>query len=280
MPIKLNRNYWKSKLLSLLPSAYDPSYLASNEPVSDEQFTQAVSSLNFGGIYKTTKKNRYPLTFEKILNLDLESDSIILDIGASDGMASLDLLKKLKFKKYYVTDKNIQVKVSKDNNSSHFYDVDGNPILTTFQKFIIYSDTEGAWFPFNIIADKYLPKEKGRDFVDIVLVNPEIIKLKEEKSEIEICCFDIFSSWEKEKADLIVAANILNPTNFSLEQFDIIFSNLNKALKPDSKIVIIDNRGEVETSTGFKFDGNKYEVLFDVGAGAEIKSLFLAKNNQ
>ena len=72
--------------------------------------------------FKTTKQSRFPLTIKALQDIDLASDGIILDVGASDGVASLDAIRSLKYSQYFVTDLNTKV--------GHIFDAKNTIFLT------------------------------------------------------------------------------------------------------------------------------------------------------
>jgi len=120
IPIKLNRTYWPKVINSYLPSADSPMVLLNHE-VDSEEFSKAISVFKFGTTFKTTKKRRYPITISEIVSIKYPSPPIILDIGASDGITSLDLMQAINFSKFYVTDLNIEISYKTQAGKTYFY---------------------------------------------------------------------------------------------------------------------------------------------------------------
>jgi hypothetical protein len=99
-PIKLNRSFWPKLLCRFLPSAADPRSICRST-ISFTEFTQAVSVFKFGTTFKTSQKARFPLTIASLAELKFSSPPVILDVGASDGTTSLDVMQTLTFSDYF-----------------------------------------------------------------------------------------------------------------------------------------------------------------------------------
>ncbi|MCX6351414.1 MAG: hypothetical protein NTX03_06105, partial [Bacteroidetes bacterium] len=86
----------------------DPSILFYGTD-SPDLFSKAITNLRFGTTNKTTKPGRHQLCNKLMLsNIDF-TNKTILDVGASDGSTSFDLINLLsnKFNNYFVTDYNL-----------------------------------------------------------------------------------------------------------------------------------------------------------------------------
>ena len=271
-PIKLNNSFWPVILTRYLPSSDDPSVLL-DEDISGDDFSQAVSVFKFGTTFKTTKGNRFPRTVEALASLDWPSPPTILDVGASDGLASLHVAQNLVFKKYFITDLNTEVLLGTRDGRSCFYNSDRECILIVTKMFVIYSDFEDAILPFNIIAKSVLShsRDAPEQLKKIELVNPEILKLK---GDIEFTRYDIFERWPGEKVDLIIAANIINRCYFPDSQILRSVRNLASALRIGGRLVVVDNR-EIEKATIFRFMDRKTVPEVDIHGGTEIRDLIL-----
>ena len=129
----------------------DPRILCS-ESILDSEFTNAVSTFRFNTTFKTTKKARFPLTVQELARLPYQNNPTTLDVGASDGITSLDIINLIPFEQYYVTDLNVEVFYKTTKNTTWFYDENGVCILLVTNKWVIYPDTGGAIYPFNKIT--------------------------------------------------------------------------------------------------------------------------------
>jgi len=269
-PIKLNRTNWPEYITKYLPSADDPRVLLQN-PVDEVSFTKAISTFKFGTTFKSTQKARFPLTIMELASLTYQERPVILDVGASDGITSLDIMQSIPYEKYYVTDLNIKVFYLVSGNKTWFYDENNNCILLVSNKWVIYPDIGGAIFPFNRITHSIFaqaPKPE-QQCPSIDLINP-ILQLR--GNNIIVKKHNILEKWPHEKPELIIAANILNRSYFTPSEIETALKKLVAALELPAMMVIIDNR-PVERSTIFQFNQGGFSILKKVNGGTEIESL-------
>lgn len=273
-PIKLNQNYWPKWLCRLFPSMQDPASLIDLKTTGSE-FTSAVSVFKFGSTFKTTKQSRFPLTIKALQDIDLASDSIILDVGASDGVASLDAIRLLKYSQYFVTDLNTNVGHIFDEKKHYFFDSNDNCILISSARFIWYNEAENAIWPFNQLANKAFtaaPVCQQSTCNYVSLFNPEINNCP----GVTVQNHNLFKPWNGPKPGLVIAANILNRSYFHDNELKAAIDQLIKNLAGDGYIVIIDSR-ELERSSLFSVSAEKVELIQSINGGAETQSLVIAR---
>lgn len=272
-PIKLNRSYWPPALIQTIPSATDPRILCNG--IADEKtFTEAVSAFKFRTTFKLTQKTRFPLTILELASLPFEQHPVIVDIGASDGITSLDIMRAVPFEKYYVTDLNIDVYYQNAGNTTWFYDEKGFCILAVTNKWIVYPDAVGAVFPFDRISQAFFARAPRweSDSARLRLINPALQNYKADNFLIEK--HNILEAWPHGKADLIIAANILNRSYFTASEIKQALINMATILGGSGRIAIIENR-ENEQATIFRLSENTIGVEKRVNGGAEIEALVL-----
>jgi SAM-dependent methyltransferase len=272
MPIKLNKSFWPKIITKLLPSSDDPRVLLDGE-ISGKEFSKAISVFKFGTTFKSTESVRFPTVVKALTFLDCHSPPTVLDVGASDGTASLHILQNIEFEKYYIADLNIEALYEIRDDKCYFYDTDKNCILMVTKLFVIYSDFKNSIFPFNKLAENFLSTSPhaNNSSRKIELINPEVKKIK---GNIAILKHNIFSRWMKEKLDLIIAANILNKCYFSENQLRKAVNNLVCTLNDGGRLVIIDSR-KIEKATIFRVMKKKIQVEKDINGGTEIRELIL-----
>src|ERR1700744_6183665 len=97
VPIRAIRDRWPAPLQCCIPDRFswpDPAVLLAASVGADE-FRTAMNALNVGGTIKITGTDRHRAADKLLLdNVDLTTATIV-DIGASDGSTSLDLIAKL-----------------------------------------------------------------------------------------------------------------------------------------------------------------------------------------
>jgi hypothetical protein len=272
-PVKFNRAFWPKALTKTFPSATDPRVLC-NGKVDEITFASAISTFKFGTTFKSTQKARFPLTILEIASIQYEKHPIVVDFGASDGSTSLDLMQAIPFEKYFVTDLNIEVFYEVTGGVTWFYDEKGTCILMVTDKWVVYPEIGGAIFPFDRISRSlfaHAPKWKS-DAARIMLINPVLQARKEINILIEK--HNILETWPHEKADLIVAANILNQSYFTTSEIKQALKNMLAALDGSGWIAIIDNRPN-EKATIFRFIDGNIRVEKRVNGGTDIETLVL-----
>ena len=286
-PLKLNRAFWPRALTALLPSAADPRVL-SDTRITEREFTDAVSTLRFGKTYKTTRKSRFPRTIGYLSSLRFETAPIILDVGASDGIASLDVMTAVRHARYYVTDAHVSVFACARGETRYFYSANGECILVSDPAWIVYPDVEGAIPPFGAIARRFFRRvlSLGPAAESIPLINPRLRTMP--RGVLRIEQYDVLDPWPHEKADIVIAANILNRGYFSSASLSRALDNLVAALADGGRLALIENRpreahgtdpaqpesaDEVEQATIFRSCDGRLEIEHRIGAGSEIEAL-------
>ena len=183
------------------------------------EFSKAISSLQFGVTFKSTRPGRQQHSDQYLSELYRGSKPVILDVGASDGSTSLDLLKALGdcIDRYYVTDLSPAVRCGYGRAGVlYFLDESDKCVLRASKRFLIYSDFTGARFPLRFIAGKLLARSRTVDsWHDIKLIQPELITRAANDSRVTIMRYDMFTPWTGERPDLIKVANLLNGRYFS-----------------------------------------------------------------
>jgi hypothetical protein len=273
-PIKLNRAFWPNALTALLPSATDPGVLSKSD-LHEVEFSDAVSTLKFATTFKTTRKVRFPLSLRILSSLEFAGAPVVLDVGASDGITSLDIMQAVRFSRYYVTDKHLEVFIQAQGHKTYFYAPDAKCVLIASPAWIVYEDTVGALPPFGAMARRLFamaPKLQP-DAKRISLVSPALVR--EPSSRVRVQQYDIFERWPHERADLVVAANVLNLLYFSEERLLQAIDNLLHALRESGRLAVIDNR-DMEKATVFRMSGGRLHVEHSVNGGTEIESLVMA----
>lgn len=269
-PIKLNRAFWPEFLTNRLPSADDPRVLL-NENIDETTFTRAVSTFKFGEKLKSTKKDRFPLTIRALCELERTAPPVVLDVGASDGITSLDVMQSLAFTRYYATDLNTEARCRLSSGKGYFYDPTGKALLIVSDRFVVYSEIKGAIPPFGYLVRRMLKRTPVMDdAARISLINPSI--RKKLGANVFFQRHDIRKPWTVEKVDLVLAANILNRCYFPDSEITLAIQNFRAALKDGGYVAIIDNR-DVEKSSIFRILGGHCSIVSRINGGTEIESL-------
>ena len=281
LPIKLNRAGWPSPFADLSFAFHDPRPLA-HEPViiSAAQFSAGVSSLQFGVTFKTTHPGRHAQSNRFLGDAYHGSRPVILDVGASDGSTSLDLIQVLgsNFAHYYVTDLNLSVRCGSDRRGVvYFVDQNGTCILRASERFLVYSNTVRAQLPLRLVAKALLAKYRNvRDWRDLVLIQPDLVRRATHDRRITIERYDVFVRWMGPPPDLIKVANLLNNQYFSHAQLIKALQVQCSNLAPNGRLLLISEEEDIEKFTIFRktLTGMRLEWTHAGGAKA---SPYIAK---
>lgn len=266
LPIKLNRAGWPSPFNDLFFAFNDPRPLAYKPfDISEGQFSASVSSLQFGATFKTTHPGRHVQSNRFLRDTYRGSRPVILDVGASDGSTSLDLIQELgsNFTYYYVTDLNLSVRSGYDSKGVvYFVDQNGSCILRASERLLVYSNTSRARFPLRLIARALLAKcRNAGGWQDLVLIQPELRRLAKRDPRIMIQRYDIFASWTGPPPDLIKVANLLNDQYYSDSQLEKALQAQCSNLAPNGRLLLISEDEDVE----------KFSVFRKTGAGMQLE---------
>ena len=276
-PIRLNRAIWPTAMQKLRRGIPDPRRLL-DRGIDAAVLTETLQRLKIGTTYKTTDYDRFPQTTRLLSELPFETPPVVLDVGASDGSTSLAVMKQLRFTRYYVTDRHIRAHVYPTQKGMFLSDMDARPWLYANRCFVIQNDLDGAEWPYNVIAArvfKAFDASKPRDERDIYMINPDLAAKRSDRIRIEQ--YNIFHAWQHEKADLVIAANLLNRGYFTDDALQAGLRNLREAMHDGAVLAVIENRnvdgGSIEQSSVFRRAGNRFVAEARIGAGSDIHDL-------
>lgn len=220
LPIRLNRAGWPKCFAGLFVSFDDPRPLTGDvRALSRDEFSIAVSCLQFGITFKTTHPGRHKQSDRFLLETYRGSTLVILDVGASDGSTSLDLIRTLgeNFARYFVTDLNSTVRCGCDDRGvAYFVDQAGTCILRASKRFLIYADDSGARAPLRLVSRRLLAGcHQVVDWHDVQLIQPDLLRIAAVDTRVLIKRYDMFTPWTDERPDVIKVACVLTNEYFS-----------------------------------------------------------------
>ncbi len=274
LPIKLNKAGWPSPFADLFLAFHDPRPLAYKPfAISAAQFSASVSSLQFGVTFKTTHPGRHAQSNRFLRETYRGSRPVILDVGASDGSTSLDLIQELgsNFAYYYVTDLNLSVRCGYDSKGVvYFVDQNGSCILRASERLLVYSNTSRAKFPLRLIAKALLAKcGNAGGWRNLVLIQPALRRRAKCDPRIMIQRYDIFAPWTGPPPDLIKVANLLNNEYFSDAQIEEALQAQCSNLAPNGRLLLISEDQDVEKFSIFRKTPTGMELEWTHAGGAK-----------
>lgn len=276
-PIRLNRA--AAPLLGrwLNRGCPDPRLLLDPD-ISNDDFTRIVSRLRIGGTYKTTTFGRYPKALEYLKGLRFKTAPIVLDVGASDGSASLLAIKELSYSRYYLTDRYIDLRFIQHGGGLYFLADTQKPFLYANRFLVAFNETDDAVWPFSFIVKALFAKfreDAGASTRSVRLVNPSLVPFM--RGGVRIETYDIFEKWRNERVDIVIAANLLNRGYFPDCEIVKGVRNLMDAMNDDGLLVVVKNNG-TENASVFRRKGDQFVTEWETERGCPIKDLILDLN--
>ena len=257
-PVKLNRAGWPASFGRLSLIYDDPRPLAHDfSGLSPNAVSAAISCLKFGTTFKTTRPGRQEESNRFLLDRYRGKKPVVLDVGASDGSTSLDLIRALGqgFRNYFVTDLNIWVECGVDSRGIvYFRDRNGQCMLRASGRLLTYSDDEGAGAILKVIARNMLRgSSRVSSWHRTLLVQPELSTLAATDARIGIMQYDMFVPWTGERPDVIKVACVLHPLHFSGDQIGEALRVQCSNLAPEGRLVLVgEGSNDVEEFSVFR----------------------------
>ena len=278
--IFLIENKWNRWIPLMRKMKASPKILLDFNGDKDDpnDYTSLISMLRFGTTSKTTLDNRHAQTNKILSELAAHDEIAILDIGASDGVTSMNFMQTLnaKFGQFYITDYNLNAHYIQKAKTHYLFDVHTDECVLVFNDYFAFKPNISN-FVKNIFSKniKALQKQK-KQFKKIMLLHPEVANIVKTKSNITAMEYNIFENWQHEKVDLIKVANLLNRVYFSDEQILQAIENAKAALKEQGILAIIHNLGE-EKSSIYRKEGNQLKLIHEINDGVAIKDIVNSK---
>ena len=278
-PVKINRSRLPDWCHHCVPSMDDPRKLISSD-ADVRDYERSVSAIKTGKVWRSTRKQRHPLTDALIVERTSRLPRCsVLDVGASSGVTSLDLLKRLgaRCEHYYVTDVSFDLAYVVQGKTTYLYEpAVERCILGATDWFIVYSDTDGAISPLGSIATRMLsraPRVAAECQATVSLLHPELRVFAERDSRVRIVRHDVLTPWTRGPVDVVKAANILNRTYFSDREISQALAHLTAALESKGTLVITENRDVEKVSIFAKGAAGGLELKDTVNGGSDITEL-------
>ncbi len=273
-PIRINRNLLPVFLHKIIPSAYDTRGILGDEP-NLLRFEQCVTAIKIDSVWRSTYKQRHPISNRLIKELLKDLDNpLIHEPAISAGSTSMDLIDTLedRFGHYYATDLFTKLPYRQAGKVVFFYHpAEKRAIFRVSDIAVMYEDVVNAIFPLGYLATKYLAEAPAFDMADphyVSMVNPRLLKLTKVNSKVSLSEYSLLNPWAGEPLHLVKIANVLNGTYFSDDKILMILENAADSLVNNGVIVLIDNRKIERVSILSKEKSGKLVIQKEVNGGA------------
>ena len=261
---------------------------SSADEVSD-RLSLILHDLRMGGSWKRTNRGRLRRTEEMLcthLPPELRRKLNFLDIGASDGITTLDAVRTLRRAfggevQAFIADRNVWLLRYRQGPLVEYRAVDGEPIMARFGPLGIRLArqrrlTENS---SDSLARAYLRLTRFRPSMRLdarmSLVNPAA---KSDPAIIVVefdCC--IYQESLKGTMSAVRASNVLNLGYFGLPELRQAVTNIHAYLREGGCLVVSRNDdqpdSEVENGSVWLRERGRFRWLQDFGASSEIRSV-------
>ena len=262
----------------------DPKVLLDPD-ASSEDFRRAMSSIHVGSTIKITERDRHPAADQLLLDhLDLTGASIV-DIGASDGSTSVDLVRRLPaFASYTAADLCLAVSAARALRHVVVYDSSGRCILVAGRWWAAWPSlsrtVRALCWPVEAAAARH-PERREQ----VLLINPEFRALMNADPRLSVRVHDVFTPWPDPAPDVIKVANLLRRVYFSDADIDRALDAVFDSLDEGGHLLVVDDGTQytvpVEEDVGaraglYRREGDRFTPVAQTPAPSEIADL-LAK---
>lgn len=205
------------------------------------QFREAMSSIYIGGTIKITGTSRHGAADDLLVeNVDLSGANIV-DIGASDGSTSVDLISRLEdFASYTIAD--LYLSLDAVEVGSHTVLFHGDQAVLVGGKYL------SAWPELSGVVEMlYRPviararKMRSSRSDEVLLLNPTTRALINSDPRVTTQVHDVFTVWPDPKPDVIKIANLLRKLYFSDEQLSEALVAVRDSLPEGGHLLIVEN---------------------------------------
>lgn len=244
-PVRPIRGRWPGWLELRTPRYFraDPRDIL-DESVEPEVFRQAMSALNVGDTIKITGANRHPdadALVVEYLHAHEVTDATIVDIGASDGSTSLDLIQRIgSFGAYVIADLFLTLEVVQVGRRTLFFQGDGSCVLVVGPRIVAWpNESQLLMRLFSRLVGKARRQSSGRQ--SVLLLNPSVQRHIAADPRVSYRVHDVFEPWSGPTPDIIKVANLLRRLYFDDARIVTALRALLSSLEDGGHLFVVDN---------------------------------------
>jgi len=244
--------------------------------VSD--FERAVSMINVDGVWKTTRKSRQQLTDGLILEYaNTLGSASLLEIGASCGIASLELLEQVgtACSRFFLTDRYLAIPYKRVGAVTYLYHPgDKRCIMAIGPFWIAYEDCAGCLPGLGALAGELLAKCPALNDPGgcglASLVHPTVRERACTDKRVSLLEHDMWRPWSFGEVDAVKIANVLNKAYFGAERLRAALRNVVACAKIGGRVFLADNRTEERVTVLDRIGIDCVRIAKVLNGGAEV----------
>lgn len=241
LPVRPLRGRWPARLERRLTRFFwaDPAVILAPDATPDA-YRSAMSALHVGATIKITGAGRHPAADALVTEHLDTSDAAIVDIGASDGSTSVDLIHRLgRFRSYTIADLYLYVDAIRTGRHLLLDSSDGELILVCGPRLVAWPSLSRA------VRIGYRPlaawiRRRGTPS-RVLLLNPAARDLIARDPRVGYQVHDVFTPWPGPPPDLIKVANLLRRLYFDDDHIRAALAALHASLPDGGHLLVVDN---------------------------------------
>lgn len=198
-----------------------------------------MSIIHVGETIKITGFDRHAAADALLLdNLDLDGASIV-DIGASDGSTSADLVTKLPaFASYVMADLYLELSAAEIGRHLVLFDHQGTCILVAGRRLMGWPSLSRL---VRVLYGPLIARARRRPARSVLLLGPAARELIRDDPRVSARVHDVFQAWPQPAPDVIKVANLLRRLYFSDADILRALQVLLESLEDGGHLLVVDN---------------------------------------
>lgn len=256
------------------------------EPTLVDGFSHILHDLRIAGTWKRTNRGRLPTT-ERMIAAHLVADPVeqiaVLDLGASDGITTLELVRALQGTfgervRVYLTDTNLWLYRYRGGPFVEYRAAGGEPVMARLGRLgLRLSRHRQPQEEGDLLAALYMRwagfRRAMRLDTRISLVHP-LVQREPAITTMELDCLVPEPSLTGRFA-AVRASNVLNLGYFGIAELNVATANIHTYLREGGCFVVSRNDGgpevEIERGSVWRKADDRFVHLADFGGGSEVK---------
>jgi hypothetical protein len=262
---RLGRFFWQ-----------DPSIVLSGD-ASPDAFRAAMSAFYVGDTIKITGRNRHPAADDLLIeNVDVR-DAVIVDVGASDGSTSLDLIERLQgFRTFVIADLFLRADAVRTGRRTVIHDSGGRPVLVVGARVVAWPD-QSAWV--RRLYRRTLARAAAAEAAErtsLLLLNPAVRARMARDTRVTYAVHDVFTTWPGPAPDIMKVANVLRRLYFDDDAIRRGLTAVLGSLAEGGHLLLVDNpriKGMGPRAGLYRREGSRFRTVVETPNAPEVADL-------